>query len=367
MLNEVQQAVRFLNALFVDGDIILGRPIETWLEHGRKKQRVIYNATDYAVAPNRLDQFVEKQLQVSSDERANVFFGVCPRFGGKGHFDLAWQVRIVRAIWTDIDHLTVEVARERVAKAGLPLPSILVSSGSGVHVYWLLDRPYLIDDAGDPPPVLTEWTATGKGKKPFRYFVDCLGEKIDIKKKALCPKLSPKAQHFQDLLGGLAAKIGGDHTTDLSRLLRIAGTMNRKNERNGDKPIPCTLVELHPDLRYNLAVFQPLVVDSPGRARRLAIEAIRLPTTRATLSAAKQDRLNLAISASESANCGHRSEPDFAVGCEAIRCGVDKEQLWSQVQDIGKFKEAGKDYFDRTWEAASAEVRLQTYERQTNK
>ena len=51
------------------------------------------------------------------------------------------------------DHVTVAEARERVAKAGLPPPSIVVNSGNGVHLYWLLDEPFLIDDAGDPPPV----------------------------------------------------------------------------------------------------------------------------------------------------------------------------------------------------------------------
>jgi hypothetical protein len=56
------------------------------------------------------------------------------------------------------------------------------------------------------------------------------GEKvyIDGKNKANAPSLSPKAQDIQDILGGIASKIGGDHTTDLSRLLRVPGTLNRK-------------------------------------------------------------------------------------------------------------------------------------------
>ena len=58
-------------------------------------------------------------------------------------------------------------------------------------------------------------------------------------------------------MAGVAKACGGDHTTDLSRLLRIPGTMNRKDERNGRVPVPTALVECEPTRRYALATFEP--------------------------------------------------------------------------------------------------------------
>ena len=149
----VETGNSFLRALFVETDTILFRPIETWTEGEKKHSRVDYRNTCYRrAAPVLLQVTVQQLLKLAAPERLNLFFGACPRFGAKGRFDQAWQIRIVRALWTDIDNVTVAEVRERVAKAGLPPPSIVVNSGNGAHLYWLLDEPYLIDDAGDPLP-----------------------------------------------------------------------------------------------------------------------------------------------------------------------------------------------------------------------
>jgi hypothetical protein len=175
----VETAAAFLSALFAESDTILFRPIETWIEAGKKRSRVDYRNTCYRKAvPNLLKLVVLQLLCVADQGRLNIFFGVCPRAGNKGRFDLAWQIRTVRVLWTDIDHVTVEEARTRVQKAGLPAPSIIVNSGNGVHLYWLLDAPFQIDDAGDPQPVETEWLQTPDGrKKPRKYIVEN-GDKV---------------------------------------------------------------------------------------------------------------------------------------------------------------------------------------------
>ena len=149
-------------------------PSRSGTENGKKRSRVDYRNTCYHRAlPNLLKQTVLQLLRVADQERLNIFFGVCPRAGNKGRFDLAWQIQTVRALWTDIDHITVAEARNRVEKTGLPAPSIFVNSGNGVHLYWLLDQPYQIDDAGVPPPVETEWLQSPDGrKKPRKYIVE---------------------------------------------------------------------------------------------------------------------------------------------------------------------------------------------------
>ena len=90
---------------------------------------------------------------------------MCPRFGGSGKFDLAWQIRTVRTLWTDLDYIAVNDALEKIAKAKLPRPSAAVFTGHGLHAYWLLDEPYLINDVGDPQPVLLDWRTEANGKK----------------------------------------------------------------------------------------------------------------------------------------------------------------------------------------------------------
>jgi hypothetical protein len=44
---------------------------------------------------------VSQLRRLAETDKFNLFFGVCPRFGNKGRFDLAWQIRIARALWTD--------------------------------------------------------------------------------------------------------------------------------------------------------------------------------------------------------------------------------------------------------------------------
>jgi len=48
----------------------------------------------------------------------------------------------------------------------------------------------------------------------------------------------------------MAAKTSGDHIQVLARLLRIPGSLNRKDRRNGDESVPCALVDCDPRRRY---------------------------------------------------------------------------------------------------------------------
>ena len=152
-----------------------------------------------------------------------------------------------------------------------------MSSGNGVHLYWLLDVPYQIDDTGDPLPVLKEWTQTPGGRKKSRQFIVENGDKVYLDQQRHVSRLSPKAEHIQDVLAGIAKAIGGDHTTDLVRLLRIPGTFNRKDERNGREPVPTELVECDPNRKYPLAAFEPWKAASPETERAKQIAAMPLP------------------------------------------------------------------------------------------
>jgi hypothetical protein len=353
----IEVGLRFLTALFTVQDIVLFRPIETWAEGKQKRSRVIYPQTLYrAATPELLRLTLEQLLEMAVRERANLFFGTCPRFGAK-YYDLAWQVRKVNALWADVDHATVEEALSRVKLASLPEPSIAVNSGSGAHLYWLQDHPYLIDDVCDPPKVLTRFLEVDGKKKPEKYFLDERGDEVLVSQKHLCPKLTAKAEKVQDILAGLAAKIGGDHTTDLSRLLRIPGSLNRKNERNSVEPKKTELLLCEPNRRYPISAFEHLVADSPTANRREQLQHVQLPTIKKQIAGRSRDALNAAITGCAIASKGQRSEADFALCCLAIERGVAQDALWSQVSGTGKFKECGREYFDRTWEAAAGKVK----------
>ena len=372
---------RFLGALFSPGDRILCRPVETWNDpDGTRRSRVDYKGIQYVRAglqngdgtwhpyPEGLAVAVARQAERAEATKANVFFGVCPRFGADGKFDLAWQIRVVRTLWADVDDCTVDEALERCEKAGLPRPSILVNSGNGVHLYWLLSEPYLIDDAGgDPPAVHTDWIQNGEKRKPHRYLIDpATGEKLSLDAKQNVPELSAKAIFIQDVNAGIAAKIGGDSTHDLARILRIPGTLNRKNERNGATPKPCTLVECEPDRRYPIEQFKQYADAAPGKTRRAQLAAVKLPTRR-KLSATRQDEFNELLTACAVAPVGDRSDADWHLCCRAVELGQSASDVWAQVAGIGKFAEAGERYFRRTWEGAEGNTREKIFEKATRK
>lgn len=259
-MKSISEAVDFLTAIFSPGDLVLLRPVESWTDsNGKLQSRVVHNEIQYARLGARVPgggwQFVRPQLEtlvrrvnaIGERERANMFFGVCPRFGGNGEFDWAWQIRTVRCLWADLDAISPEQALAKVDSSNLPKPSIVIRSGNGVHLYWKLDSPVLLDDyESDPLPIGVEYgepnPETGK-RKGRSYFVEPSGNGKPPSKTYLTaatrPELSKKAGVVQDVLAGIAKKIGGDHTHDMTRLLRLPGTMNRKNERNGEKPKPC--------------------------------------------------------------------------------------------------------------------------------
>lgn len=358
----VQTAIRFLTTLFEPTDRVLIRPIETWTERGGKRSQVGYQQTRHWLAdPEYLAPRLPHLFEEAATQRFNLFFGVCPRFAGGGQFDLAWQIRTVRVLWADLDGVTVEQARQRIVRASLPEPTVLLGSGHGAHVYWRLDEPYRIDDVGDPPPVQIEWVGNCDGKnKPRHYFVED-GERVYVDTRKHVNRLSAKAERMQDILVGLSRAIGGDHTHDLARLLRIAGSMNRKDERNGVTPKPTELVICEPDKRYPLAQFESFAACSPEAERSRQVAQMPLPTVR-KLTPTKRDKLDERIAACSIAGIGGRSEADFALCCFAIRNGVDRAELWSRVQGVGKFAERGEDYFLTTWENAEFEVRNDLFE-----
>lgn len=365
MTAPAQIIIDFLSVLHEPDDRIEFRPIETWYEAGKKRSRVLYKQRAWHQRKHLTPELVQNWLDAIGKEHGCAFFGVCPRFGPNGEYDQAWQIRTVRVLWADIDNCTVEEVLDRITKAGLPEPTIVVSSGNGVHVYWKLAEAYQIDDAGEPLRVVKKFEPDKNGKKkPVDYIVvDGYEERLDNHNR---PALSPKAALLQDALKGIAKAIGGDHTTDSVRLLRMPETLNRKDGRNGAEPKQAKLVSIEHSLAYSFDWFAEFADRSPDKTKREAIEKIELKASR-KITSGKRDKLADRLNACRVAEVGQRSELDFGLCCFAIEEGIAQNELWAACSDVGKFKERGDAYFNSTWTKAEQVARERVYEKQVKR
>jgi putative DNA primase/helicase len=358
---DIQPARQLFGLIFDPGDWITIRPIESWTTAERRHSRVDYQNVTTLRQKDMWD-LLPVLVADASERHSCIFYGVCPRFGGCGSHEEKWAIRTVRTLWCDVDDLRPAGVAERCTSSGVPLPTATIDSGRGVHLYWVLDELYLINDCSDPPEVHVEWITDDHGARKSRSYILTCDEKLYLDIPQNRPKLSDRAVHIEDILSGLAAAIGGDHTTDVSRLLRVPGTWRRKDARNGAEPLLCTIADLDPQRLYDLVDFERFAERSPARQRRLKVAGVKLPRVRKQLSAGVENKLNSHILAS-SLEADDRSTSDFSLCCFAIRRGIDPEYLWGQVADVSKFQARGREYFDLTWQAACAAVREDTFDK----
>ena len=149
----------------------------------------------------------------SAKER-NVYFGVCPRSqkdGSKASIKLVW------VLWVDLDAKDFKGGKrevlDRVKSFPFP-PTIVVDSGNGFHVYWRL-----------------------KESMPINTNEDRI--------------------RIESVLKALARGLNGDLAcAEIARILRLPGTLNRKNT----PPAPVFIVELEPSRQYSLNDFECLLI-----------------------------------------------------------------------------------------------------------
>lgn len=145
----------------------------------------------------------------------HVYCGIYTRKGNKGN---AVGCRTTGVLWADFDYKTKEQVQYIIDNSGLPKPSILVSSGYGIHVYWILK-----ERAGN--------------------------EAVSI-------------------LKAIAHKTGADvKAAEKARVLRVPGTMNVKK----DEPIECKVLEFS-NARYNIKEFENILKDEVYKIESYSIE-----------------------------------------------------------------------------------------------
>jgi hypothetical protein len=128
---------------------------------------------------------------------------------------------------------TVEQAM-RIVEAMRLRPTLVVHSGGGLHCWWVLTEPWLVRDAGDDPDAQVAERA---------------------KMATLERDWVAAARYHGDRLGRWKV----DPVHDLARLLRPAGTTNRKQ---ADSPRPVRIVEHNPEATYNPSDFEEVLPDT---------------------------------------------------------------------------------------------------------
>ncbi|NLY02849.1 MAG: hypothetical protein GXY83_42895 [Rhodopirellula sp.] len=289
------QLEQFLSALFLREELIELRFIESWLSQSKKRSRLVRSAEwlrpdDFIAAHSDLTLFARR-------ERANMYFGVCPR-AKVGDAD-DHSIQTIRSVWCDVDHVTADEAHRRWNQAGIPRPSIVVSSGSGIHGYWLLQR--------------------------------------DLTSQA-------ERSQFGTMLPDFYRSFGGDHVQNVSRVLRPPGTVNYKDARNGRPPLPCSLCLCDSEVRYPLDTFAPWM----PRDRRETPPVAAAPRPRPGIDTSTVHPEATTLISRLDCPCRDRSRRDFAIVCDLLRLGLSREEIWSLVASLSKFESDGRPYFDLT-------------------
>lgn len=390
--SRVEEGETFLSILFEPDDIISLRPMraaEDTDEDSRKK--VLYKeCVSLPLREILSDGMLADHFKMLDDEKADGYFGVCPRQGSTDEttFELQWQIPCARFLWADIDYLrgkSLSDQRKEVQKrltiAKLPEPTLVVCSGGGLHLYWKLRTPH--PTGCDPRGVYTEFVEDDDGKwRRLKYIKDAAGTRIDLTDRTTfkklskhVPKLTEQADEIKRVLKQIATAVSGDHTTDLSRLLRLPGTYNLKN---GGKA-RCRVVKKNLDSSVELSDFSHLPEASSSKEKKVSGvgRKIRSISPRPDLAGRSSQKLaGIAVycdgttkiksedktalkerlSALPDIDDEDRSEDDFAFCCWAVRQGFAADFVFSQCENSSKFAERGEEYFEQTWAKAEESV-----------
>lgn len=263
----IEHAMQYLELLFADGDWVELRLVppgrSKWFQAGDRQH--VSAAIEWALQHN------------ANPQPQNIYVGANPRYGDGKRGDK--NVQIARAVFADLDKgCTADTAKERIAAAALPTPSMLIESGGGIHAYWLLTEP-LRDMAA--------WVAIQKG------LINALDSD-----KTIC---------------------------NAERIMRLPGSRNVKPDRPG-QPL-CRIIAMK-DERYPANIF-------PARKAQAASVA----PTQTTFPAGSMSSLSRKFILDGYVMPAGRRQTCFAVACDLAARGWTVEDatvaLMPRVQQLG--------------------------------
>ena len=198
----MNETIEFLNALYSQVE-------SGWLEitylapHGQKLRPRVF--TEWLPMPLELGRGALQRWRSVNASGYGVHFGCAVRKGRKdGGRGKQEDALCVTALWCDVDDVAPDDGCRRLI--AMPLqPSIIVSSGGGVHGYWLIESPLAIND-----------NTSVRVRRALHGIANAVGE-------------------------------GGDaNVRDLARVMRLPGTINTK------RGAACKVVDFIP-MRYHFS------------------------------------------------------------------------------------------------------------------
>lgn len=291
----------YVHTLFEPSDVLEVRAIETWQGKQKKQSRLVDRAW---LSPEKLVASYDYFAELNRTQLANIYIGVHPRTAR-----FTDRVETIRCVWADIDGELPEVIVPRLPPV-LPPPSMVVASGTGTHLYWMLS------------------------------------DSLDV-------SLPQVRRRFEQMLQQLYADIGGDCIQNIDRLLRLPGFQNQKDARNGRTSMPCMLTSSN-ESTYSVSAFDPWwpnQVEKHSRAGEVKSSQ--------TLSGPKGNRTWRRIAGLLrylDHDVPDRSKRDFACVCGLLRLGLDVEEIAALVARHSKFADNPK-YLTRTIQKALDAVR----------
>lgn len=243
---------------------------------------------------NRLIEELVSTINENNGKK-HVYFAVCPR-SYEDQKEAA--VSYIPAFWADMDARDSGMTEDECLSniKNFPLkPSVVVSSGHGYHVYWVLKSPAYINSEQD---------------------------------KVL----------FRRISRAITDKISGDRTHDLSRLLRLPGTMNIKGLYDPKYPPGSTLTEVTENTgnRYSLDEFMQALGVSPDDLSDGYTDPPDIEFTGQSMSEERLDELSDKVGPGILADSGlskeellgnDRSGRDYKVARRLIEAGATDDEI----------------------------------------
>ncbi len=271
-----EDANLLLSALFIDfADCYIEIRL---LDKGRPPIQLFYPS----IATIRWDLIRQK-----NSEGYNCYFGVCLRKVQKGDKS---SVASISAVWADVDAKNFSGGKPEALAQLKKLPpylfsSVIVDTGHGYHLYWLLREAELIES---PQDIL----------------------------------------RLEAYMKGLALTLHGDSTSDLSRVLRLPGLVNQKDTKN---PYLCHTVHWEPEKRFTPIDFDDYHEEIPKQApeRKTKPEEAKKWQERS-------DEFNILAIQKLLENCA------FTQHCQNDATTLSEPHWWSMVSILTVFGEPGQ-------------------------
>lgn len=261
-------------------------------------------------APNERERFL-KWVEAAGKSDCNIYFSVGEPMARATKKLERSDIKAVHWLHVDVDPRVgedIDTERTRIlallrAPSGLPEPTAIIYSGGGYQAYWRLSEP--IDISGS--------VEAAEDAKLYNLQIE--------------------------------RTIGADNCHDVSRIMRVPGTINlpdAKKAKKGRVPTLSEVVEFHEDRSYSISRFTkatPLATEVPkGAAKQAAApkNVVRLKHID-DLGDKVSDKCKVVIvqgtDPDDPGRWPSRSEPLLWVTCELMRSGVDDDAIYSVLTD----------------------------------